>query len=100
MVFKEESGVAKLVLTDRESKDYPRPIDLPMSTLFSIDRKFDRIVKSRKLKLTPFEAQKALQENYTQIPEHDLLRKLLTEYYRCQQLTPDHFLSQLEIVLL
>ena len=46
-----------------------------MSTLFPKDRKLDRIVKSRKLKLTPFDAYKSLQESYPQIPEHDLLRK-------------------------
>ena len=77
MVSKEESGGAKLVLTDRDSKEYPKPIDLPMSTLFPKDRKLDRIVKSRNLKLTPFDAHKALQKAYPQIPEHDLLRKAL-----------------------
>ena len=46
-----------------------------MSTLFPKDRKLDRIVKSRKLKLTSFNVQKSLQESYPQIPEHDLLRK-------------------------
>lgn len=46
-----------------------------MSTLFPKDRKLDRIVKSRKLKLTPFDAHKSLLGSYPQIPEHDLLRK-------------------------
>ena len=74
MVSKEESGGTKLVLTDRESKEYPKPIDLPMSILFPKDRKLDRNVKSRKTNLILFDAQKALQENYPQIPERDLLR--------------------------
>ena len=46
-----------------------------MTTLFPKDRKLDRIVKSRKLNLTPFEAFKTLSESYPQIPDHDLLRK-------------------------
>jgi phosphoribosylformylglycinamidine synthase len=62
-------------LTDRDSKEYPVPIDLPMSTLFPKDRKLDRIVKSRKLNLKPFDAFATLGENYPQIPDHDLLRK-------------------------
>ena len=61
-------------MTDRDSKEYPVPIDLPMSTLFPKDRKLDRIVKSRKLNLTSFNAFKILSENYPQIPDHDLLR--------------------------
>ena len=48
-----------------------------MSTLFPKDRKLDRIVKSRKLNLKPFEPHKSLQESYPQIPEHDLLRKAI-----------------------
>lgn len=77
MISKEQSGGAKLVLTDRESKEYPIPIDLPMSTLFPKDRKLERIVKTRKLNLASFDAHKSLQESYPQIPEHDLLRKAI-----------------------
>lgn len=62
-------------MTDRESKEYPVPIDLPMSTLFPKDRKLDRIVKSRKLNLKPFNAFQTLSDSYPHIPEHDLLRK-------------------------
>lgn len=72
---KTQDGASRLILTDRESKEYPVPIDLPMSTLFPKDRKLDRIVKSRKLNLKPFEAFKTLSEAYPQIPDHDLLRK-------------------------
>jgi phosphoribosylformylglycinamidine synthase len=81
VVSKEESGVAKLVLTDRGSKEYPRPIDLPMSMLFPKDRKLHRVVTSRKPKLTPFDPHKALQENYPQFPEHDLLRKAIERVF-------------------
>jgi phosphoribosylformylglycinamidine synthase len=67
--------MSRLIVTDREATEYPVPIDLPMSTLFPRDRKLDRIVKSRKLKLKPFNALQSMSETYPQIPEHDLLRK-------------------------
>jgi phosphoribosylformylglycinamidine synthase len=46
-----------------------------MSTLFPKGRKLERIVKSRKLNLTPFSPLKAISEVFPQFPEHDLLRK-------------------------
>jgi phosphoribosylformylglycinamidine synthase len=75
VVSKTDDGMSRLILTDRNSKEYPVPIDLPMSTLFPKDRKLDRIVKSRKLILQPFDALKSLQDAYPEIPDHDLLRK-------------------------
>lgn len=45
-----------------------------MSVLFPKDRKLERIVKSRKLKLAPFDAEKALVESYPKIPEHDSIK--------------------------
>lgn len=75
VLTQDQSGNVRLVLTDRDSLEFPRPIDLPMSTLFPKDRKLDRIVKSRKLNLTPFDAHKSILEAYPQFPEHDLLRK-------------------------
>ncbi|KAF2497231.1 phosphoribosylformylglycinamidine synthase [Lophium mytilinum] len=44
----------RLVLMDRDSKDVPKPIDLPMSTLFGKPPKMTRIVDSRKLRLPVF----------------------------------------------
>ncbi|KAG9236710.1 CobB/CobQ-like glutamine amidotransferase domain-containing protein [Amylocarpus encephaloides] len=77
VIPKDSEGHTKLLVTDRNSTDFPRPIDLPMSTLFPKGRNLERIVKSRKLNLKPFEAQKALEEAYPQIPQHDLLRKAI-----------------------
>ena len=77
VLTKDERGVVNLILTDRNSKEYPRPIDLPMATLFPKDRKLDRNVKSRKLNLTPFDPYKTIAAAYPQFPEHDLLRKAL-----------------------
>ncbi|KAF2021382.1 phosphoribosylformylglycinamidine synthase [Aaosphaeria arxii CBS 175.79] len=46
----------RLVLTDRESKDHPKPIDLPMPVLFGKPPKMSRIVESRKLHLPAFDS--------------------------------------------
>jgi phosphoribosylformylglycinamidine synthase len=40
-----------LILLDRESKEYPAPIDLPLSVLFGKTPRMTRTVDSRKLKL-------------------------------------------------
>ena len=45
----------RLILTDRGSKDFPTPIDLPMSTLFGKPPKMTRIVDSRKPNLPKFD---------------------------------------------
>lgn len=41
----------RLILLDRESKDYPSPIDLPLSVLFGKPPRMTRTVDSRKLTL-------------------------------------------------
>ena len=51
-----EGGERRLVLMDRDSKDYPTPIDLPMSVLFGKPPKMTRIVESRRLELPPFDS--------------------------------------------
>ena len=50
----------RLVLMDRESAQYPKPIDLPMSVLFGKPTKLSRVVESRKLQLPPFDSSLAL----------------------------------------
>ncbi|KAF2456872.1 phosphoribosylformylglycinamidine synthase [Lineolata rhizophorae] len=45
----------RLILMDRDSKEFPKPIDLPMSVLFGKPPKMSRIVDSRKLKLHDFD---------------------------------------------
>ncbi|KAL3422936.1 phosphoribosylformylglycinamidine synthase [Phlyctema vagabunda] len=73
---KDEEGNAKLVVTDRESNEYPKPIDLPMRVLFPKDRKLERIVESKKPKLSPFDAAKSLKEACsTSATELDLLKE-------------------------
>ncbi|KAH8732094.1 phosphoribosylformylglycinamidine synthase [Phaeosphaeriaceae sp. PMI808] len=46
----------RLVLKDRNSKETPEPINLPMSTLFGKPPKMSRIVESRKLRLPAFDS--------------------------------------------
>ena len=51
-----EGGEERLILVDTESTDIPKPIDLPMSTLFGKPPKMTMIVESRSLKLPAFDA--------------------------------------------
>jgi phosphoribosylformylglycinamidine synthase len=74
---KDNNGIARLTLTDRESQDYPTPIDVPMPMLFPKDRKLDRIVTSRRPILVPVDAERLVSTAYPQIPKHDLLRKAI-----------------------
>ncbi|KAB8073282.1 CobB/CobQ-like glutamine amidotransferase domain-containing protein [Aspergillus leporis] len=46
----------RLILLDRESTEYPKPIDLPLSVLFGKPPKMTRVVDSRKLKLPAVDA--------------------------------------------
>ncbi|KAL6721529.1 phosphoribosylformylglycinamidine synthase [Lecanora helva] len=46
----------RLLLTDRESEEYPHPINLPMETLFGKPPKLSRNVESRRLTLPAFDS--------------------------------------------
>ncbi|OIW34237.1 phosphoribosylformylglycinamidin [Coniochaeta ligniaria NRRL 30616] len=48
VIPKEVEGVPKLVVSDRDSKEHPRPIDLPMDVLFPKGAKIERTDNSRK----------------------------------------------------
>lgn len=45
----------RLVLLDRESEAYPKPIDLPMSILFGKPPKMSKVVETRKLDIPAFD---------------------------------------------
>ncbi|KAL8980180.1 MAG: hypothetical protein Q9205_004667 [Flavoplaca limonia] len=49
-------GEKRLVVHDRESEEHPKPIDLPMSTLFGKPPKLSRKVESRSLDLPTLDA--------------------------------------------
>ncbi|KAL8768294.1 MAG: hypothetical protein Q9209_005433 [Squamulea sp. 1 TL-2023] len=54
------NGEKRLTVYDRESKGHPKPIDLPMSTLFGKPPKLSRTVETRRLGLLPFDASLAI----------------------------------------
>ncbi|KKA28477.1 hypothetical protein TD95_002544 [Thielaviopsis punctulata] len=56
VVPKDANGDSKLILSDRDSKDQPFPIDLPMSALFPKGRRLERVVETRKPTLPAFDA--------------------------------------------
>ncbi|QPG98473.1 hypothetical protein C2857_007644 [Epichloe festucae Fl1] len=64
VVNRDTNGDAKLILTDRESKEYPRPIDLPMDALFPPKRQQERNVTSKKPSLSSFDALASLQKAF------------------------------------
>ena len=59
-------GEKRLTLLDRESQEYPKPIDLPMSVLFGKPPKLSRTVGSRKLDLPVFDT--TLETYLTKVP--------------------------------
>ena len=61
-------------MTDRESREYPRPIDLPLSTLFPTGRKLERIVSSRKPTLPTFDPVVTMKKAFgAEMDDSDLL---------------------------
>lgn len=64
MVSKDKNGVARLILSDRESKEYPVPIDLPMDALFPPGRRQERVVETIKKPLAAFDAAAVITEKY------------------------------------
>lgn len=64
MAAKDQNGAARLILTDRESKEYPVPIDLPMDALFPPGRRQERVVESIKKSLPAFDAAQIITEKY------------------------------------
>lgn len=63
VLSRESDGISKLILTDKESKEYPRPIDVPMDVLFPNGRKLERIVESKKPTWPPFDPVSSLKKS-------------------------------------
>lgn len=72
-ISKDENGVTKLVLTDREPTVQPAidPINLPMDVLFPPGRRISKDVQKVQKALRPFDAAKSLTEqfNTSALPE-------------------------------
>ncbi|EHK46976.1 hypothetical protein TRIATDRAFT_142207 [Trichoderma atroviride IMI 206040] len=81
VVSKDEHGVTSLILTDRESKEYPRPIDLPMDALFPPKRLLERDVASKKPNVLPFHALASLQKAYGELSGADLFKKAVERVF-------------------
>ncbi|KAG9242289.1 CobB/CobQ-like glutamine amidotransferase domain-containing protein [Calycina marina] len=81
VVKKQQDGSASLVLEDRNSREYPLPIDLPFATLFPKDSRLERIVQSRQPILKPFAPVRTVQGAYPQIPENQLLEKVVERVF-------------------
>lgn len=63
----------RLVLLDRNSKEYPKPIDLPLSVLFGKPPKLTRNVTSRKLTLPAFDS--SLSSYLPPVPGKELMNE-------------------------
>ncbi|KAM7203851.1 putative phosphoribosylformylglycinamidine synthase [Naviculisporaceae sp. PSN 640] len=75
VISREADGVSKLILSDRESKEYPHPIDVPMDVLFPKGRKLERIVDSRAPTWPEFKPVSSLKEAVGEsLSEADLLK--------------------------
>ena len=78
---KDKNGASDLIVTDRDSTEFPRPVDLPMSLIFPKDRKLERVVESMKPALHPFHPVEALQKAYPNLTENELLRKAIQRVF-------------------
>ncbi|KAK2748531.1 hypothetical protein FQN57_000665 [Myotisia sp. PD_48] len=66
----------RLVLMDRDSKQYPKPIDLPLSVLFGKPPKLTRTVSSRHLRLPAFDS--SLQSYLPSLSNTELISEAIT----------------------
>lgn len=80
----------KLVLTDRDSKEDPKPIDLPMSVLFGKPPKMSRSVASRKLPIPAFDA--SLESYLPTPPEEGVLSEAINRVLRLPSVGSKSFL--------
>ena len=72
----DEGRGKRLILLDRDSKDHPKPIDLPMSTLFGKTPRIMRDVVSREQQLPPFDS--SLSIYLPEVPSHGLLEEAVS----------------------
>ncbi|KAG5291588.1 phosphoribosylformylglycinamidine synthase [Histoplasma ohiense] len=80
----------RLILLDRDSKNQPDPIDLPLSILFGKPPKMTRNVTSRQLSLPPFDS--SLQTYLPNIPKDGLLSEAVTRVLNLPAVASKSFL--------
>ncbi|KAK3368871.1 CobB/CobQ-like glutamine amidotransferase domain-containing protein [Lasiosphaeria ovina] len=82
VLTKEADGISKLILSDRESNEYPRPIDVPMDVLFPKGRKLERIVSSKKPSWPVFDPVANLTEAFsTATSEPEIFRQAVERLF-------------------
>ncbi|KAJ2978500.1 hypothetical protein NQ176_g3789 [Zarea fungicola] len=93
VVSRTSNGSSNLVLTDRESREYPRPIDLPMDALFPPKRQLKRTVTSKKPVLAPFNALASLEKAFgTGLTSQELLSKTVERVFHLPAVGSKSFL--------
>ncbi|KZF20233.1 phosphoribosylformylglycinamidine synthase-like protein [Xylona heveae TC161] len=85
-----KEGEKRLILMDRDSQEYPRPIDLPMSILFGKTPKLSRVVDSRKLSLPVFDS--SLTTYLPQTPTDGLLNEAVSRVLKLPSVGSKSFL--------
>ena len=73
---------SKLVLSDRESREHPYPIDVPMNILFPAGRRQERISTSRKLTLPTFDTLATMKGAFGDtMSDSDLFKKVVQRVF-------------------
>ncbi|KAH8891302.1 phosphoribosylformylglycinamidine synthase [Thozetella sp. PMI_491] len=75
VVSKDDSGAARLIVTDRESNENPIPIDLPIEALFPPGRRQERVVESVERHLKPFNTMSSLEKMFGKLSTGELIAK-------------------------
>ncbi|RYP49595.1 hypothetical protein DL768_004716 [Monosporascus sp. mg162] len=92
-VSKEPDKELKLVVTDRGSKDYPYPVDLPMNVLFPKGRRLERDVSSRKPSWPKFNTAALLKKAAgDQLSDSELFKKAVERVLRLPAVGSKSFL--------
>ncbi|ORY57276.1 CobB/CobQ-like glutamine amidotransferase domain-containing protein [Pseudomassariella vexata] len=79
---KDADGAYKLIVTDNISKEHPRPIDLPMDTLFPPKRTLEHNVSSKKPNLAPFDTAASLRTAFgDQMGDSDVFKKAVQRVF-------------------
>lgn len=92
VVTKNTNGSTQLIVTDRDSAEFPRPIDLPMSTLFPKNKKLKRKDTSIKPMLYKFNPYQSLIVSYPQDCEKDLLKRAVERVFKLPAIGSKSFL--------
>ncbi|KAK0746717.1 CobB/CobQ-like glutamine amidotransferase domain-containing protein [Schizothecium vesticola] len=82
VLSQESDGVSRLVLADRESKEYPEPINVPMDVLFPKGRKLERIVESKRPSWPTFDAAISLKAAIGEsVPTPELIKQAVKRVF-------------------